>query len=247
MDTGSDTIKITLPASWEELTQRQLYAVLSMLARGYSLTYVQAWAVFHLAGIRVIRRMQSSCLVSVNDRIAEIPSEHIAVAARSLAWMENTPEVPVRLARIQRRKAADELLRGFRFGDYLALENFYQGYLATQEQGMIDEMARLLYSSSRLRLNDTERYAVLFWVKALKDYLARQFSDFFQPVSGGDMMGGADPRSQAMDAMNAQIRALTKGDVTKERQVLEMDCWRAFTELNAIARESEEIRKKMKK
>lgn len=36
-----------------------------------------------------------------------------------------------------------------------------------------------------------------------------------------------------MGAMNAQIRALTGGDVTKERAVLQMDCWRALTELDA--------------
>ena len=33
--------------------------------------------------------------------------------------------------------------------------------------------------------------------------------------------------------MNAQIRALTKGDVTKESEVLALDTWRALTELNA--------------
>ena len=33
--------------------------------------------------------------------------------------------------------------------------------------------------------------------------------------------------------MNAQIRALTKGDVTKEKEILALDTWRALTELNA--------------
>lgn len=43
--------------------------------------------------------------------------------------------------------------------------------------------------------------------------------------------------------MNAQIRALTAGDITKEARVLEMDCWRALTELDAKAKEAEEMRK----
>ena len=33
-------------------------------------------------------------------------------------------------------------------------------------------------------------------------------------------------------AMNAQIRALTGGDITKEEAVLSMDTWRALTELS---------------
>jgi hypothetical protein len=49
---------------------------------------------------------------------------------------------------------------------------------------------------------------------------------------------------QVKDAMNAQIRALTKGDITKEKEVLTMDCWRALTELDAIARETEELNRK---
>ena len=43
--------------------------------------------------------------------------------------------------------------------------------------------------------------------------------------------------------MNAQVRALTDGDVTKEQQVFDTDCWRALTELDQKAREAEEYRK----
>ena len=44
--------------------------------------------------------------------------------------------------------------------------------------------------------------------------------------------------------MNAEIRALTGGDITKENQVLSMDCWRALTELNEKAREAQEWNEK---
>lgn len=41
--------------------------------------------------------------------------------------------------------------------------------------------------------------------------------------------------------MNAQIRALTKGDVTKELEILALDTWRALTELNAQAKEYQQL------
>ena len=41
-----------------------------------------------------------------------------------------------------------------------------------------------------------------------------------------------------------QIRALTKGDITKEKEIFEMDTWRALTELDAQAQEYEDLKKK---
>ena len=49
-----------------------------------------------------------------------------------------------------------------------------------------------------------------------------------------------------LDAVNAQTRALTGGDITKEREVWKLDVWRALTELDAKAREADEF-KRMKR
>ena len=46
-----------------------------------------------------------------------------------------------------------------------------------------------------------------------------------------------------MELYNIQLRALTGGDVTKESTVLSLECWRALTELDAKAREAEELEK----
>lgn len=44
--------------------------------------------------------------------------------------------------------------------------------------------------------------------------------------------------------MNAQIRALTDGDVTKEPQVLATDVHRALTELDAKIRDADILKSK---
>ena len=46
-----------------------------------------------------------------------------------------------------------------------------------------------------------------------------------------------------IELYNVQLRALTDGDVTKEKEVLRLECWRALTELEAKAREAEELEK----
>ena len=83
----------------------------------------------------------------------------------------------------------------------------------------------------------------------LDDFLARPKMKVIgvgqnDPGSADGNLLGATPAS-VESAMNAQIRALTKGDVTKESEVLALDTWRALTELNAQAREYKELNAKM--
>lgn len=73
---------------------------------------------------------------------------------------------------------------------------------------------------------------------------ARRFSDFFQPASANaENLLGSSPNigKQLQESMDAQIRALTKGDITKEKEILSLDTWRALTELNAQAKEYKQI------
>lgn len=88
-----------------------------------------------------------------------------------------------------------------------------------------------------------ERISIFYWFAALKDTFSRKFPDFFQPINattGGNLLGSSTPSVE--DAMNAQIRALTKGDVTKEKEVLALDTH--APELNAQAREYKELNAK---
>ena len=73
--------------------------------------------------------------------------------------------------------------------------------------------------------------------------------DSFQPVAGTDsnLLGAPNMGAMLQEAMDAQIRALTKGDITKEAEILALDTWRALTELNAQAREYKQLQAQMKK
>jgi len=74
---------------------------------------------------------------------------------------------------------------------------------------------------------------------------------FFQPVSNASVDDGnmfeqqQTQYEQLQNAVNAQIRALTKGDVTKEQYIRDnVDTWTALAELDASAKESEELNRK---
>jgi len=131
------------------------------------------------------------------------------------------------------------------FETFIICDNLYQGYLQTQNDELLDQLGATLYGKS-MAFKPYERISIFYWFAALKDSLSHKYSDFFQPISaatGGNLLGSSAPSFE--DAMNAQIRALTKGDVTKEKEVLALDTHRALTELNAQAREYKELNAKM--
>ena len=67
------------------------------------------------------------------------------------------------------------------------------------------------------------------------------------PSDSENLLGYTPPIGEVLrTAMNAQIRELTGGEITKEEAVLSMDTWRALTELDAKAKEVEDIKRQTK-
>ena len=91
-------------------------------------------------------------------------------------------------------------------------------------------------------LDGVERISVMYWWASLKNYFNAEFKYFFNGLPDGSSSSLTGEQVKA--AMNAQIRALTGGDITKEKEVLAMDTWRALTELDAKARDYQELERK---
>ena len=151
--------------------------------------------------------------------------------------------------RIGKFTALPSDLQSVPFEKFIYCDNLYQGYLHTKNDSLIDEMMKVLYDGLNSKILPLERISTFYWFASLKQYFAKTFHHFFQQTAGtdGNLLGSAKSiGEQVQEAMNAQIRALTKGDITKEKEVLAMDCWRALTELNAQAKEYQELRAKSK-
>ena len=56
MDTGSKTIDIKLPTRWEDLTQKQLRYLFTLIALGYSIDEVKAFCLFRWNKISILHR-----------------------------------------------------------------------------------------------------------------------------------------------------------------------------------------------
>ena len=256
---------ITLPTSWADLSQNQLAYLLrcfintqrlfsNMAPReavrpdAYSaLVYaaVGAKCLVRWGGIHIISRAVDGWLVRINKVEGLVDTLVVAAAVNRLSWISTPPSVPVRLDRIgEGRAVAADFSDGVSFGDYLALENFWQGYCATVDDSLLLEMAKILYKSPELMAKEYELLGVFYWFLAVKSHLSKLFPHFFQPVDS--VLGGASSPSydDLRRAADTQIRALTKGDPVKEAEVLALPVLRALTELDAKAREYQEFKKK---
>lgn len=252
------SFNLEYPAAWEQLDQKELRALLRCMAGVQKLTEhatfanaddysVQTWAmiatrrIFARNKVRVVTPYADGFIVRFRKSEYCITAEQMAALLDNLKWMRQIPAVPVRLEYVGKFRAIEADLTGLPFGKWLQIENLWQGYMTTRDSGMLRQIGEFLYPGIKGRSFDEEELiGVFYWVAAVKQAFAVRFPNFFKP---GDTECPADFDS-LQHAVDAQIRALTKGDVTKEDLIYDTDTTRALTELDAQAKEYEEITKK---
>jgi len=250
MDTGSKRIRVNLivPKSWEELSQEQLKYYFFVLTMCRSAAEVKTYCLCRWSGLEVLYPYGEGFMCRHEQREFVLQTLQVAAAIQSLDWTDTLPTSPVRLERIGKYRALPANFQEVPFEKFIICDNLYQGYLSAKDDQLLDDLARVLYQSAKVKPDAAERIGVFYWFASLKEMFARQFKHFFQPLSAqsdGNMFDqGRSQYEIIYHAVNAQIRALTKGDVTKEKEVLAIDTWRALTELDALAKEYEDFNKK---
>lgn len=241
------SINLIVTRGWHELDDKQLRYLFGLLADDYSSAEIRTLCLLRWSGLKVLYRQDNDFVLSFGSEEFMLTVTEVTDAIEALKWLDEIPSFPVRLSRIGQYTALPSDFLSVPFEKYIYCDNLYQGYLHTKDDSLIDEMMKVLYDGWNSKGLPLERIATFYWFASLKQYFAKTFHHFFQQTGGTDanLLGNAKSIAQQVkDAMNAQIRALTKGDITKEKEVLAMDCWRALTELDAIARETEELNRK---
>lgn len=241
MDSISN-INIIVPKSWAELSVKQLYYVYSLMTRNMSAVEIKTYCLLKWGGLTVKFKYADGYMLKIGKVEFVAKADLICSAANALNWLEALPVYPINLKKIGWHKAIVANFEGVPFEKYIMCDNLFQGYLSTQNDELLCDMAQILYNTKKIKLSPAEKISIFYWFAALKDLFARSFTHFLKPMpsSNPNLLGNeVNVASMVRDAMNAQIRALTKGDVTKENEVLALDTWRAFAELDAIAKDFE--------
>lgn len=251
------TLNFHFPKCWQELTQKQLKAVLVFLS-AYDKTTALLRITLYFANMVIVEKKGATakCRVVTDKGIMSVnlTADDMLALTEAMQWVMEPGAYPVLLDELGGRKAIDKFLHGVPFETYIMLDNLYQGYLMSQNPEAIVEMANYVYKEpaavddgdwdyeapvERISvLKPYELFSMVQWYTQLKALFIKEFGNFFKRANGGTT-------PSVRDAMNAQIRALTGGDVTKEEQILAIDTWRALTELDAKALEAEEFKKSM--
>lgn len=239
------SIDFIVPQGWHELSDKQLRYVYRLLADDFATDEIKTLCLLRWSGTKVIGRQESGTYLLKKSKILfEVTPLTLAELLPHLDWLGSLPTVPVRISKINRQSALPADFSEVPFETFIICDNLYQGYLSTQNDELLDQLGATLYGKD-IAFKPYERISIFYWFAALKESLSKKYSDFFQPIAGasdGNLLGSS---ASVEDAMNAQIRALTKGDITKEAEVLALDTHRALTELNAQAREYKELNAKM--
>lgn len=240
-------INLSLPEKWEDLSQDQLKFIYKLVADGFDTDEIKSLCILKWNKISVIgRQPNGSYLVKRDKDYFDLSPLALAEVFSFLDFIDAFPNMPVRLKRIANKKAVPADFQGVCFESFIIADNLYQGYLSTQSDELLTEIAKVLYRKNNIKLKPYEKISIFYWMASLKHFFANKFPEFFQPaISNDDNLLGSSISVE--EAMNAQIRALTKGDITKEEEILAMDTWRALTELNAQAKEYNEFNAKYNK
>lgn len=258
--TFSDSVlDFRVPTDWHQLSQEQLryvFFAITLFPPEKAKTYI----FMRLTGIIMKKKIKDGWLCTYRIRWRKklrfiLHDWQVCSFIHQLDFISSPNGNPVRLDNIAGRYAIDAMLHGLSFEDYLCCENHYQGYLFSQNMDHLKSLYGFLYKKHPgmkgslnaffSRSKEYELMSVFLWWGSIKLYFSSMFYHFFQPIH---IIGDADQPEMPdlMGAMNAQIRALTGGDVTKEKEVLQMDCWRALTELDAKAHDIQELKSRQK-
>ena len=243
---SGDVLNLAAPTSWEELSEEQFRYILLMMVMGIDVERLMILCFIRFTGIFIKRRTMDGYVCEHGKLKFILEAWQIAEFANQFGFLRHPERCRRCLGEIGDGKAPDVDLHGVDFRTYLTAENLYQavavsaqgGELSEDDKSILDEMVRIVYSTSQEgEFSDVERLSVFLWWTYIKSYFREMFPRLFRP---GNPTGNYDP----MAAMNAQVRALTDGDITKEEMVFTSDVWRALTELEAKMKEIDMIKSK---
>lgn len=241
-----------MPTKWTDLSQEELRVVFKIIDTFSAKKDNVPFQVFRrLAHMRIERRDDDRFLCCFKTHTGHksvkyrcwITPDMLAELLDCLNFIFDPGCVPVRLDVIgyglrRQYSAVNPQLHNFSFRNYVKIENLYQGFLRTNDVLDISKMAALLYPGFRPdkdKIHPYEGLSILHWLVQIKALFSKTFHNFFRPAEGNDKV------PDMTEVLNNEIRALTQGDVTKEAEIFEIDCWRALTELDFKAKEAEEF------
>lgn len=241
---SSDKLEIQIPGSWSQLTQNDFKAVCFILSQPALSAYAETLILFRILKMEFIASEDNglTAVILRKGEIFRIRAIQIAWAMQELKFLHDPDAALFRnqsVAAWMEKLGVPDITR-MPFGKFLSIDTLFSNAVMSQRDVDTHKFAVALMGKVRRRNRNRDIAAAVLWFQACKAYLAAKFTHLFSNTDSSSNLLGSP--TSISDSVNAQIRALTKGDVSAEERILAVPAIRALTELNELAREYAEMK-----
>ena len=171
---------LSLPTDWQSLSDSQLQYFFTQLSDDLPMEEILTLCLFKWADLRVLcKTHDGSYLVKRRHKQkqeATLTIRQVQVATASLDFLRQFAPLPVRISKIRRATAIEADFQRVPFSTFISADNYYQGFLHTKDEALLNHLATLLYPMVKSRhLTTPLLLNTFYWFSSLKQY----FSDCF--------------------------------------------------------------------
>ena len=125
-----EVFNITLPTSWDELTDKQLLMVYGLFARDLSAAEVKTLCLMKWNGLKVLASLPDKrFLIKREKEQVVLSTRQIQQATSVLDFLDSFAPMPVRISRIGKYRALPADFEKVPFEQYLYVDNLFQGWI----------------------------------------------------------------------------------------------------------------------
>ena len=178
---------LSLPTDWQSLSDSQLQYFFTQLSDDLPMEEILTLCLFKWADLRVLcKTHDGSYLVKRRHKQkqeATLTIRQVQVATASLDFLRQFAPLPVRISKIRRATAIEADFQRVPFSTFISADNYYQGFLHTKDEALLNHLATLLYPMVKSRHLTTPLLRnTFYWFSSLKQYFSRLFPHFLQPI-----------------------------------------------------------------
>ena len=178
---------LSLPTDWQSLSDSQLQFFFTQLSHDLPMEEILTLCLFKWADLRVLcKTHDGSYLVKRRHKQkqeATLTIRQVQVATASLDFLRQFAPLPVRISKIRRATAIEADFQRVPFSTFISADNYYQGFLHTKDEALLNHLATLLYPMVKSRhLTTPLLLNTFYWFSSPKQYFSRLFPHFLQPI-----------------------------------------------------------------
>jgi len=246
----AQSLNITLPESWDQLTEQQLEYVSRLLLNEMPEVELRTRCFLNFTDIKLLH--QDAQLIDGEMYFLfkkkgigkfNLDVDMVATITNRLSWITSDITLFKNPGRIGKYTGCHFKLYGLTLEEWIIADQMYIGYAKTKDFKFLDNMLAILYkkenetwnASANLecrakRFTDIKpeiKYLVFLWYTSCKLWLKIKYPYLFAAPDGTKT-----GHQSANDYVMGLLSALNEGDITHNPQIKATECHEVFYELN---------------